>query len=81
MDYSVKSECLNIPNNRYKSCFALMSDSRTFTDWRSACYVNAALQSKNGIRSSEEYRRFLMANGNRILGETNRYYNHKLGCD
>ena len=80
MDYSVKSQCLKIPNNRYKSCPALMSDSRTFTDWRSSCQVNAILQTKNNIRSSEGYRRFLTANGNRILGETNKYYNHKMEC-
>lgn len=80
MDFSVESKCLKIPNNRYQTCPALMSDARTFTDWRSSCYVNSLLQSKNGIQSSEEYRRFLITNGNRILSETNRYYNHKLGC-
>lgn len=73
-------ECKKIPNNRFQNCPALMADSRTFTDYRSSCYVNTVLQNKNNITSSEDYRRFLVQNTDKILQNTKEYFNHKAGC-
>ena len=80
-EYSMRNDCSKISNNRYKKCPALMADARTFTDYRSSCYVNSALQQKNGIMSSEEYRRFLVSNGNKILEQSDKYFKHQTNCN
>jgi hypothetical protein len=81
MDYTILQECTKIPNNRFTKCPALMSDSRTFTDYRSSCYVNALLQNKNNIQSSDEYRTFLTNNGVKILESSSKYFKHKTDCN
>lgn len=69
-------ECFKISNNKYFNSPALMSDGRTFTDYRPKCVVNYELLKKNNIKSSYEYRQFLISNSNKLM-KLNKDINYK----
>jgi hypothetical protein len=72
--------CYKTSNNKYPDCPALMDDGRSFTDYRPSCYVNDLIRVKNGLKSSYQYRQFLIHNGVKLM-DTIRLYNlKKNGC-
>lgn len=73
-------QCFKVSNNKFFNCPALMSDGRTFTDYRANCYVNNTLLSTNNINSSFQYRQWLIQNATKLMNN-NKDYNKKLnGC-
>ena len=64
-------DCYRATNNKYKSCPALMSDGRGFTDYRSNRQVNDSLRSDMNIISSHNFREFLIRHSDKLL-ETER---------
>ena len=60
-------ECYKISNNKYFDSPALMSDARTFTDYRPKCVVDYNILRKNDIKSSYEYRQFLINNASKLM--------------
>ena len=44
--------CLKTSNNKYFDCPALMSDGRTFTDYRPSNYVNDLIKTTKGVYDS-----------------------------
>ena len=65
------SECFKISNNKYFNCPALMADGRTFTDYRPSCVIDQGILKNNNIRSSYEYRQFLIKNASTFMRENN----------
>ena len=75
-----KNTCLKTSNNKYFDCPALMSDGRTFTDYRPSNYVNDLMRTTNGVYDSYSYRQFLINNAEGIISENNKYNLNKNGC-
>ena len=48
-----------------------MSDGRHFTDYRPNCFLNARIQTENGIPNSYDMRLFLTRNADKLI-ELNR---------
>ena len=59
--------CLKTSNNKYVHSPALMSDGRTFTDYRQNASVNNLLRANSNSLNSQEYRMFLMRNAKNII--------------
>ena len=74
-------ECFKVSNNKYFNCPALMSDGRTFTDYRPKCTVNQELITKNNIKSSYELRQFLIKNASEFMFENNYLNKKKNSCE
>tara|TARA_B100000674_G_C37875840_1_gene931960 strand:- start:835 stop:1260 length:426 start_codon:yes stop_codon:yes gene_type:complete len=66
-------------NNIHFEQPALMSDSRMFTYYNSACKANEKLKSSVGIESNYEYRQYLISNGNRLRQENQERHNNTIG--
>ena len=47
---------------------ARMSDGHLNTNWNSASRINQSIRNSNGIRSNNEYRRYLINNADSIIG-------------
>ena len=60
-------DCYRATNNKYKSCPALMSDGRGFTDYRSTRAANDALRSDMDIISSHNFREFLIRHSDKLI--------------
>lgn len=73
--------CLKTSNNKYFDCPALMSDGRTFTDYRPSNYVNDLIKTTNRVYDSYEYRQFLINNADKIIEENDKYNYSKNSCD
>ena len=56
-----------VPNNKYQNCPALMADGRHFTDYRPSCFTNGDLITQGNIKSSYDYRRYLINNAEKIM--------------
>ena len=74
-------ECFKVSNNKYFNCPALMSDGRTFTDYRSSCVVDQNILHQNKIKSSYEYRQFLINNASNFMNKNNELNNKKNSCE
>ena len=74
-------ECYKVSNNKYFNCPALMADARTFTDYRPSCVIDQGILKKNHIRSSYEYRQFLITNASKFMRENNDLNYKKNGCE
>ena len=75
------STCLKTSNNKYPESPALMSDGRTFTDYRQNCAVNNLLKTNSNTFNSHEYRMFLTRNAKNLI-DLNRqvaYERNKIG--
>lgn len=59
--------CYRATNNKYKSCPALMSDGRGFTDYRSSRQANDSLRSEMDIINSHNFREFLIQNSDKLI--------------
>jgi|TARA_B100000315_G_C14339460_1_gene478926 hypothetical protein len=59
--------CLKTSNNQYPDSPALMSDGRTFTDYRQSCAVNNLLRTNSNSFNSHEYRMFLIRNAKHLI--------------
>jgi len=68
-------DCYRATNNKYKSCPALMSDGRGFTDYRSSRQVNDSLRSDMDIINSHNFRETLIRNSDKFI-ETDRKNAH-----
>ena len=77
----MSGECFKVSNNKYFNCPALMADSRTFTDYRSSCTIDQSILKNNNIRSSYEYRQFLIKNASKFMQENNDLNYNKNGCE
>lgn len=75
------SECFKVSNNKYFNCPALMSDGRTFTDYRPNCLVDQSILKENKINSSYEYRQFLMKNASKFIEENSDLNYKKNSCE
>ena len=58
-----------------------MSDARTFTDYRPSCVIDQNILKDNNIRSSYEYRQFLMKNASKFMKENGDLNYKKNGCE
>lgn len=57
-----------------------MSDGRLFTDWNPHSVQDAFVMEKVGIKSSNEYRKYLQANGEDIIRSTNYFFMQTSQC-
>lgn len=69
-----------VPNNKFLNCPALMSDGRTFTSYKSSCFLNNKLKKQSETKSSYAYRQYLINNANSILSGINNNVLQKNGC-
>ena len=76
----MKNNCNSASNNKYLDCPAIMSDGRTFTDYRPSSTVDDMIRLSNNVMSNFEYRQFLTNNGDSIMQINNKYLENKLGC-
>jgi hypothetical protein len=76
----MKNNCNTASNNKYLDCPAIMSDGRTFTDYRPSSTVDDMIRLSNNVMSNFEYRQFLTNNGDSIMQINNKYLENKLGC-
>lgn len=74
-------ECFKVSNNKYFNCPALMADGRTFTDYRSSCVIDQSILHNNNIKSSYEYRQFLIKNASNFMEENNNLNLKKNNCE
>ena len=74
-------DCYIATNNKYKSCPALMSDGRGFTDYRSNRQVNDSLRSDMNIISSHNFREFLIRHSDKLLETERKNANLMSGCN
>ena len=72
--------CNYTSNNQYFGCPALMSDGRTFTDYRPKCVVNQEIIDANNISNSYDYRQFLISNANNLMRANQAYAVKKVSC-
>lgn len=77
----MSGECFKVSNNKYFRCPALMADGRTFTDYRPNCMVDQGILKNNNIKSSYEYRQFLIKNASTFMRENNDDNYRKNGCE
>ena len=73
----MSGQCFKISNNKFFNCPAHMSDGRTFTDYRSSCYINNSLLNKNNFNSNYQYRQWLISNASKLMSN-NQAYNNRL---
>ena len=71
--------CYKTSNNKFFNSPPRMSDGRHFTDYRSNCRVDQAIQYNNNIMSSYQYKRFIMKNADRMR-KLNRVYACQKNC-
>lgn len=76
----MKNNCNTASNNKHLDCPAIMSDGRTFTDYRPSSTVDDMIRLSNNVMSNFEYRQFLTNNGDSIMKINNKYLENKLGC-
>lgn len=76
----MKNNCNTASNNKHLDCPAIMSDGRTFTDYRPSSTVDDMIRLSNNVMSNFEYRQFLTNNGDSIMQINNKYLENKLGC-
>lgn len=72
--------CDKASNNKYFDCPAIMSDGRTFTDYRQSYVINDQLMLKNRQFNNYSYRQFLINNGENLMNSNNQYIQQKAGC-
>lgn len=75
------SNCFRATNNKYSSCPALMSDGRSFTDYRPACEINNEIRNEMNIMTSSEYRNFLINNATELATNDRLHIAKINGCD
>jgi hypothetical protein len=68
-------------NNKYKNCPALMSDGRSFTDYRAINHINNLLISNNNIENNYAYREFLTQNAEKIIENNKQISIENNKCD
>jgi hypothetical protein len=59
--------CFKVSNNKYFNSPALMADGRTFTDYTANVMTNQYLMSSNKLKSSNDYRHFLINNADKLM--------------
>ena len=72
--------CNKTSNNKYFDCPPRMDDGRHFTDYRPSSYVNDLIRYTNKVMSSNQYRQFMISNGEKIMELNNKYNDMKNGC-
>ena len=70
--------CNKTSNNKYFDCPALMSDGRLMTDYRPSTTVNDMIRLNNNVKSSNEYRNFLINNASDIMNINENYIIEKI---
>ena len=60
------------------NCPALMSDGRLMTDYRPSTTVNDMIRLNNNVKSSNEYRNFLINNASDIMNINENYIIEKI---
>jgi len=60
-------DCYRATNNKYFDCPALMSDGRSFTDYRSSRQATNSLRSEMNIINSHNLREFLIKNTDKLI--------------
>ena len=71
--------CYKTSNNKFFNSPALMSDGRSFTDYRPNCEVNNHIIDSNNVTNVHDYRMFLVKNAEKIMGSYNKYLFKKNG--
>ena len=59
--------CYSGSNNIHFDYPPLMSDSRNFTNWNSACKKNDSLMENNSIKTNYQYRQYLIKNADTLM--------------
>lgn len=69
-------------NNSYvnRDCPPLMSDGRLVTDYRPSCELHSSIRYHNGLFDSNQYRQFMVNNGNKLMEMNRRFYSNLNGC-
>jgi hypothetical protein len=73
------STCNKTSNNKYFDCPARMDDGRAFTDYRASSTVDEMIKYSNNVMGSNDYRQFLIHNGNNIINVAREYTKEKIG--
>lgn len=70
-------------NNSYvnRDCPPLMSDGRFVTDYRPSCEVHSAIRYHNNLYDSNQFRQFLINNGDKLREMTAQHYINLRGCN
>lgn len=68
--------CYSGSNNIHFDYPPLMSDARQYTNWNSACSQNEAIVNANNIKTSYQYRQYLMNNAGSVMKQ-----NQRIACD
>ena len=76
----MNNACDKTSNNKYFDCPAIMSDGRTFTDYRPTYTVDDMIRYSNNVMGSYDYRQFLIHNATNIMEVNNSYTFEKVGC-
>lgn len=71
--------CNKTSNNKYFDFPARMDDGRAFTDYRSSTIVDEMIKYSNNVMSSNDYRQFLIHNGNSLINVSRDYTKEKVG--
>jgi hypothetical protein len=77
----MSTNCNATSNNKYFDCPARMDDGRVFTDYRPSSDVENMIQISNKIKSSYDYRQFLVHNANNLMNINSQYTKSKVGCN
>ena len=67
-------------DNFFKNCPPVMSDARIFTDHRMATTRELTVKNLNNIVNNDQYRLFMMANGEEIMDNTFNVYKNQSSC-
>jgi len=57
-----------------------MSDGRHVTDYRPSCELHSSIRYHNGLTDSNQYRQFMIHNGNTLREMTRQHYVNLKGC-
>ena len=61
--------CYKGSNNIHAGFPALMSDGQWASNWEPACAINNEIQKEAGITNNYQYRQYLIANADNIIGK------------
>lgn len=67
-------------DNLYSSCPAKMAYGGPWTDYRPHCVVNSIMTTENTLMNSEEYRKNMIANGEKIMQDNRQTVESMYSC-
>lgn len=72
--------CYGASNNTYSELPPLMSDGRNFSNWNPGNVIDNQIKKKNNITNNNEYRKYLIKNGNNLVKLNQQEACNNCGC-